>query len=438
MRLEKIAILGLARSGIAAAYKIKNLGGTPFLSDLQPKEKISNAKFLLEDFDCEFGGHTQKLYDYDTFIVSPGIPLNSPIILELKKRNKKLISEIEFGYLIKEKKSKIIAITGSNGKSTTVSLVHHILQQAGLKSILAGNIGTAFTTFSIEKPGIDVIVLEISSFQLDLIDTFHPNIATVLNITPDHLNRYANLDFYSKSKFRIFMNQSENDASIINAEDTISKNMSKSFSKEWLRFGKSPLYDIYEKDGNIIHFSGNYSLANSKLLGYHNIQNTMAAILCITPFVQDRSIIQKAIDTFTPLEHRLEVFSRKKGVTFVNDSKATNSDSVKFALSAFTKPVRIIMGGSDKGEKFENLIPLLQEHAKKVYLIGETKKLMEKQFSTIVPYETFGSLRKSVKKAYQDASSEEIILLSPGCASYDMFKNFEDRGNQFKKIVEEL
>ena len=209
------AILGLARSGIAVAYKIKELGGTAYLSDIKTEEQIEYAEKLKQDFECEFGGHTNKLFQFEQWIVSPGIPLNLPIIQKAKQLGIPLICDIEFGYQIKSPDSKIIAVTGSNGKSTTVSLIQHILQHMGYNSILAGNIGNALTSYPIEKPGIDFIVLELSSFQLDLIDTFKPDVAVLLNITPDHLDRYDSFQTYIDSKFRIFINQNQEDFAVI-------------------------------------------------------------------------------------------------------------------------------------------------------------------------------------------------------------------------------
>ena len=200
----KIGILGMAKSGIAAAYKAKKMGLEPFVSEFKKENQINNSQEIRKNFKCEFSGHSEKLLDCDLLIVSPGIPLDIPILKKAKKKNLKFISEIEFGYKIKYPASKIIAITGSNGKSTTVSLIHHILKTAGYKSILAGNIGSALTSFPIEKPGIEFIVLELSSFQLELIEFFKADVAAILNITPDHLNRYNNFEEYTLAKFNIF------------------------------------------------------------------------------------------------------------------------------------------------------------------------------------------------------------------------------------------
>ncbi len=436
--MKKYAVLGLAKSGIAAAYKLKKLGYHPFLSELRLKSEIKEAETLEENFDCEFGKHSEKLFSFDTIIVSPGIPLQSAIIKKLKEQNIELISEIEFGYRIKHPDSKIIAITGSNGKSTTVSLIHHILKSAGYQSVLGGNIGTAFTSFPIENEGIEFIVLEVSSFQLDLIETFHPQIAAILNITPDHLNRYKNFEEYIHSKFNIFRNYEQRDVALLNSSDKVISKYSRKLDIQFKYFG---LHDLSEFLYNPYGFSLNdfeFSLKKSGLKGIHNVMNCMAAILATAPYISDYNQIQRAIDNFVLLPHRLEIFYEKNGISYVNDSKATNTDSVKYSLSSFDKPVRIILGGSDKGEDFSALIPFLQKNAKKIYLIGETQKKMEKNFSGICELETFATFNDCVQTAISDSTAGDIVLLAPACASYDMFKNYEERGEKFKLLVREL
>ncbi|MCD4818234.1 MAG: UDP-N-acetylmuramoyl-L-alanine--D-glutamate ligase [Candidatus Cloacimonetes bacterium] len=438
MELNNIAILGLARSGIAAAYKIKSMNGAPFLSEFRKQNKVKDSTSLIRDFDCEFGGHTDRLFDFKTIIVSPGIPLLIPIIKKLKKNGNELISEIEFGFRIKNSDSKIIAVTGSNGKSTTVSLIHHFLKSAGFNSILAGNIGEAFTSFAIEKPGFDFIVLELSSFQLDLIKSFQADISAILNITPDHLNRYNSFDDYALSKFKIFQNNIENSIAIINSDDEVISKKIDEIKGSIKKFSMETKTDMYFDSENIRFGNNSYNLKKSKLIGQHNIQNIMAAILSTSDFIDDKNLYQNAINTFSPLSHRMEFCKKINGISFINDSKATNTDSVKFALKSFSNPVRIILGGSDKGEDFSILKPLLHKHSCKIYLIGETRNTMKNLFEKEHRIELFENLADCVIKAYKDAKNGDIVLLSPACASYDMFINFEDRGNKFKEIVKNL
>ncbi|MCK4653654.1 MAG: UDP-N-acetylmuramoyl-L-alanine--D-glutamate ligase, partial [Candidatus Cloacimonetes bacterium] len=362
----KFGILGMARSGLAAAYKIKQLGGNLFLSELKPEDKITNFQKIKNNFECEFGGHTEKILDKGIIIVSPGIPLDIPILQKAKQKNIKLISEIEFGFLIKHPSSKIIAVTGSNGKSTTVSLIHHILQTRGYNSALGGNIGTAFTSLPIEQEGIDFIVLEISSFQLELIEKFKPDVAIILNITPDHLNRYTNFDEYILAKFNIFKNQNKDNFAIINLDDEISSRIKNEISSTKKYFSLKSKTDIYF-DGKYINFKEEkISIKDSTLKGPHNIANIMASILAVSQYGVKNEVIEKALTTFKSLPHRLEFVCEINGIKFINDSKATNTESVKYALQSFEKPIRIIMGGAGKGEDYSVLNPYLKKYAKKV------------------------------------------------------------------------
>ena len=433
---HKIGIMGIARSGLAAAYKIKKLGGIPFLSEFKAEDKFEDYKNIKSEFDCEFSGHTDRLLECDTIIVSPGISLNVPILEKAKKRNIHLISEIEFGFLVKHPESKIIAITGSNGKSTTVSLIHHILQTAGYNSILAGNIGMAFCSYPIEKPGIDFIVLELSSFQLELIDKFKPDVAAILNITPDHLNRYNNFDDYALAKFNIFKNQDKSDLSILNLDDTMSLKHKNKLDPEY--FSLNSKTDIYFDDKQIKFGTESINIDNSTIKGPHNVANIMASILAISPFGIDKNTIEKSLSTFASLPHRLEFVTEVRGVKFVNDSKATNTESVKYALQSFDQPIRIIMGGGGKGEDYTVLNPYLKKYARKVYLTGGTRLEMKKAFTGSVELAVFEDFEDAIRNAFKEASAGEYIVLSPACTSYDMFNNFEERGNKFKEIVLKL
>ncbi len=435
---RRFGILGMARSGISAAAKIKELGGIAFISEYKNETEITNSKQIKETFQCEFGGHTKKLLQNDVLILSPGIPRDIPILKEAEKQNIKVISEIEFSYRIKHPHSKIIAITGSNGKSTTVSLIHHILQTAEYKSILAGNIGTAFSSYPIEKENIDFIVLELSSFQLEIIDKFKADVAAILNITPDHLDRYDSFDDYAETKFNIFKNQNFQDLAILNLDDITSIKFTGKINSDLKCFSLNSNTDIYFKENSIVFGSENFSTRNAAIQGPHNIANMMCAILAVSPFHIERDIIQQSLETFSPLAHRLEFVKEVDGIKFYNDSKATNTDSVKYALQSFDRPIRIIMGGAGKGEDYSILIPYLQERAKKVYLTGDTIDEMKKAFEGSVEIASIKEFEDVIQKAFSDSKEGDIIVLSPACTSYDRFKNFEERGNTFKKIVSGL
>lgn len=436
---KKYGILGMARSGIAAAYKIKELGGSAFLSEQQWKDKIPAANQLSLDFPCEFGGHTSKLLDCDCLIVSPGIPVTIPILVRAKAKGIELISEIEFGYRIKANDSKIIAVTGSNGKSTTASLVYHILKQMGKKAILAGNIGDAFCGYPIHKPGIEYIVLEISSFQLDLITSFKPDVAVLLNITPDHMNRYDTFDDYAASKSRIFKYQDEEDSAILFLDSPIVARWTANIKSRKLLFS---LQECQPKayaclNGKFIKFglSTLVSIYDLGIRGPHNYANAMAAMLAVHALIPDSEAIGIAVKGFKPLTHRLEYVGSVRGVSFYNDSKATNTDSVRSALQSFEKPIRIMMGGSDKGEDFTVLTEDLQQKALKVYITGDTQDQMRQAWLGKVPLDCIDDFETCLRTAFDEAMAGDVIVLSPACASFDHFHNFEHRGEVFKQIV---
>lgn len=435
--MHTYTILGLARSGIAAAYKLKELGYSPFLSEYKPAEEIEDYQQLMQDFCCEFGGHSPAALDCETMIVSPGIP-DIPILQTAKEQGIELISEIELGFRLKANDSKIIAVTGSNGKSTTVSLINYIFRQAGYNTILAGNIGQAFTSFPIEKPGIDFIILELSSFQLELIQSFRPDLAILLNITPDHLDRYQSFAHYAQTKFKLFQNQSARNLAIINLDDSEVTSRSNQIAASKATFSLSKPADIFADNENIISKNTKYALAQLSLPGPHNLANSMAAILAADYFAIPPVSIRSSLSTFRALPHRLEYVMSIDKIDFVNDSKATNTDSVKFALQSFGQPLRIIMGGRGKGEDYAVLNPFLAKHVSKIYLIGEAATEMAEAFSDICPIQKCSDLPNAVKAAYQQAEAGETVLLSPACTSYDMYKNFELRGDDFKQIVRKL
>ncbi len=438
---KKYGVLGLARSGIAAAYKIKELGGHAFLSEVKNKEDVPTYKQLENDFDCEFGGHTKRLLECDEWIVSPGIPLNSSVIEMGRNHKIHMISEIEFGFQIKSSDSKLIAVTGSNGKSTTASLIAHIIKESGHNCILGGNIGDSFCSFPIEKPGIDYIILEVSSFQLDLIDTFKPNIALLLNITPDHLNRYASFLDYAKSKVSIFKNQTEKDLAILNADDQLSGRLADSiyaqkcyFSADEKRSAKTDVWLDYP----LIRFSNcanTYNVNEMQIRGPHNHQNAMAATLACRSAGISIPDIFEGLRSYKALKHRLQFIDKVNGIDFYNDSKATNTDSVKYALLSFEKPIRIIMGGSDKNEDFDVLTDLLKQKARAVYITGATTTKMLETWKNKLDVVAIDDFEQCIRQAFEDSSDGDVIVLSPACASYDRFKNFEERGDTFIEIV---
>ena len=466
---KKIGILGMARSGGAAALKSLSLGAEVFISDNRDVEEVK--KTVLKYFSerewellfpfCEFGAHTDLILNTDLIVVSPGVPKTNTVYQKAFQRGLKVIGEIEFAYLIKHPRSKIIAVTGSNGKSTTVSLIYHILKDFGFNVVLGGNIGQSFSSFAIEKDSIDYIVLELSSFQLEDIHTFKANTAALLNITPDHLDRYNCIEDYLAPKLRISSNQTSSDILILNGDDNMLNRSKIIGSGKRLFFYKdepteeqSNRCSAYLENDSLIIVNNvdnintklRINLSNSKLFGQHNRYNIMAAILAVFNVISANysetelvSKLEASINSFTALPHRLELVRTIDGVRFVNDSKATNTDSVKYALSAFNEGIHLIIGGYDKGEDYSLLSLLIAERVKGLYLIGATRDKMSKQFSTFDSImEAYDDLESAVKSAYSKAKGNEVVLLAPACASFDMFADYEHRGEVFRSIVRGL
>lgn len=437
----RYAVLGLARSGIAAAYKIRKLGGTAFLSDTKPREQIAEAAKLEANFECEFGAHSDRLLDFPVWIISPGIPLTATIVQKGIKAGIEIIGDIEFGYRIMHKAAKIIAVTGSNGKSTTVSLIHHCLDALGHKSILAGNIGDAICNYPIEDAGIDYIVLELSSFQLDTIQSFKADVALLLNITPDHLDRYKDFNDYAQSKMRVFLNQTAEDKAVICADSEPIMQRIQQIRAKLLRYSLISSFPVVQAwmDGNYIQI-GQYRCLTDDLIikGPHNHANFMAAMLTIQALGLGLDAAIDAAKSFPALPHRLEYVAEVAGVSFYNDSKATNTDSVRSALISFGKPIRVIMGGSDKGEDFGVLTDILSQWALKVYICGDTEAKMLQAWQGKLPLATFQDFSACVQAAFNESLRGDIVLLSPAAASFDRFQNYQHRGEVFKQIVQSL
>jgi len=440
---KKFAVLGMGLSGISVAKILSKHGAYVFLSDNKSFDKVPDAENIKSEFDCEFDGHSDKILESDYIVVSPGIPLNIPILQKAKELNIKITSEIEVGFALKHKNSKIIAVTGSNGKSTVVSLIHHILTNMGFETILCGNIGIPFTSCPIEDEKVDFIVIELSSFQLELVDKFKADKAILLNITPDHLNRYGTMDVYAKAKMNIFKNHTQTETAVLNFDDKLVSQLTNNLPSYKLYFSLNKKTDAYFKDNFLVisfeETNFKISVNDLSLLGPHNIYNALASLLSVADYIQDIKPVIQALKTFKSLSHRLEQVGIINGVIFINDSKATNTDSVKFALQTFNKPVHIILGGSDKGEDYSILKPFLKNAAKSISLIGSSKDNMLKTFTDLkITMNSFGDFSSAIKSAFDNASDGEYVLLSPSCASYDMFKNFEHRGDTFRQIVKGL
>ncbi len=436
---KSISIIGAGESGIGAAILAKKNSYDVFVSD-NNIIKTNYRKVLIENrIDFEEGGHSfEKILNSNLIIKSPGIPNESELIKKINKLDLNLISEIDFAYRFT--KAKIIAITGTNGKTTTSLITYKILKDAGLNVCVAGNIGNSFS-HAISKKDYDVVVLEVSSFQLDNIVEFSPYISILLNITPDHLDRYNN-DFenYLKSKLNITLNQTTNDFLIYNNDDT-------SFSDLQTQAKKIPIsianktFDEggYYKNNKININLNNKAMTIEKLAlnGTHNIFNSMAAAMAARVFEVSDDVIRKSLIDFENIEHRLEYVITVHGIDFINDSKATNVNAAWYALESMNKSFVWILGGVDKGNDYTELIKVAKEKKiKAIICLGPNNKKIKASFKNVVDLiEDAKDMSEAVKKSYNIASSGDAVLLSPACASFDLFENYEHRGSEFKKMV---
>ncbi len=435
-----ISILGGGESGVGAALLAKSKGFTVFLSDAGVLKE--NYQQTLRDNEIEFetGGHSlERILSSQEIIISPGIPEKTDIVKAIKAKAISLVSEIEFA--ARYTKAKIVAITGSNGKTTTTLLTYHFLKSAGLKVGLAGNIGQSFAKQVMEDLH-DVYVLEISSFQLDRCFQFKPDVAVLLNITPDHLDRYEyQFENYIASKFRMFQNADASTSCIFWADDeVIQSNLAKipeSANLKTVSF-QQKAHAFITSDS--IQFDGaTLTLADAPLKGPHNAINMAVAMLAAHEAGVSFDQIFQSLPFFENAPHRLEPCGVWNGVEFINDSKATNVDAVFYALNSYKQPLILMMGGVDKGNEYEVLDPLVKEKVKGLICLGTDNAKLEAHFGGIVP-QLFAtnSLEDAVLKAKEWAVDGDVVLLSPACASFDLFKNYEDRGDQFKNTVKRL
>ncbi len=443
---KNITIIGAGRSGLGAAKLIKTFGGIPFVSDSASFDKLKDFTEQLEKYNIEFeiGGHSGRVYESDLMVVSPGVPSDAEVILNAKSKSIKVISEIELAYNFC--KGKIIAITGTNGKTTTTNLLNHLLNSCGKTAYAAGNIGLAFSEIVSKVQSEDFVCLEVSSFQLDLIDKFKPNVAIILNITPDHLNRYGNkIENYISSKFNICKNLTAEDSLILNADsDLLINNLPKTNTSNYFISLKKKYNSgaSLENDNLLIIENGTEKVIAARsdlnLLGEHNLYNALSALVAANIFNLNREMLVKSLRTFKAVEHRLELVREIDGVKYYNDSKATNVDSVWYALGSFDQPIFLILGGQDKGNEYNQIKDLVIERVKKIYAIGSSAKKIFDFFHTVVKVEIKNSLEEAVKAGNLEARENEVVLLSPACASFDMFENYEHRGKVFKQIVNNL
>ncbi len=443
---KKISIIGAVRSGLGAAKLAKKMRAVPFVSDSGSKEKLLASIAVLEHngIDYEYGGHSDEIYNSDFIITSPGVPTNSTVLQKAVGLGKKIISEVEFASWFC--KGKIISITGTNGKTTTTSLMEYTLNECGLKCYAAGNIGHAFSEIVLDVKENEFVALETSSFQLDFIDTFKPMFSIILNITPDHLDRYNNsFDEYAASKIKITQNQTEEDFFIYNADDQNIKNhlKNKNFPKLAFSLKSEVPAGAFCKEGKLFFsWFGKVNeicpVSDLFIKGEHNVANALAVLIVAKTLNLPNQKIRDAFSSFKGVEHRIEFVRELNGVEYYNDSKATNVDSVWYALRSFQKPIYLILGGKDKGNNYDQIRELVQNNVKKIYAIGSSAQKVYDYFEKIVATEIKNSLESCVTAAQKEAGAGSVLLLSPACASFDMFDNYEHRGKVFKEAVNKL
>jgi len=446
--MARMVILGGAESGVGAAVLAKVKGYDVFLSD-NGTIKDDYLKTLKEwDIPFEQGGHTESLVlNADEVVKSPGIPSSAPLVRKLTEQGTHIISEIEFA--ARYDSAKKVCITGSNGKTTTTSIIYYLLQNAGLNVGLGGNIGKSYA-MQVATEKHDYYVLEISSFQLDNCYDFRPDIAVITNITPDHLDRYDhNLENYVRSKFRITQNLRPEDCFIFDSDDAITiEHLSKIvLQAQMLPFtqkGEVQQGAFLRDDRIVVRYQQSESeiyLRELALGGKHNIYNSMAAALAAKAAGIDNKIIRESLKSFQPVEHRLEPVLSVGGVLYINDSKATNVDAAWYALECQTKKVVWIVGGTDKGNDYSVLNDLVKEKVKAIVCLGVDNAKIHAAFEGIVGSDNMQdtlSAEAAVKAAAGFAAQGDVVLLSPCCASFDLFRNYEDRGEQFKEAVRRL
>ncbi|HRE11051.1 MAG TPA: UDP-N-acetylmuramoyl-L-alanine--D-glutamate ligase [Ignavibacteria bacterium] len=449
-KAKKVTVVGAARSGIAAAKLLKKKGYEVFLSDAGDESKIDSdilAEIRRNEIEHEFGVHSERVFDTDIVVVSPGVPQNSPVVQNALGKGLEVVSEIEAASWYC--KGKVIAITGTNGKTTTTTLIGEMFKDAGYKTFVCGNIGIAFSDIVEETDERSIVVLETSSFQLDNIKKFKPFIAILLNVTPDHLDRYESFEKYLESKMRIAENQNESDYFVFNYDDELVRNSSKSVNSNRSAFSLSETVKSETKEGAYLnnldlvyyYYMGEENVIDTQKLiikGEHNVYNAMASVISAKIFGIEKEYIKKTLENFKGVEHRLEFVRELKGVKYYNDSKATNVNSVWYALKGFNEPLVLILGGKDKGNDYTQIEKEVKQHVKHIIAIGDSKQKVYDHFKDILPVTVAADMEDAVLKASQNAAENEVVLLSPACASFDMFDNYEHRGKVFKETVNAL
>jgi UDP-N-acetylmuramoylalanine--D-glutamate ligase len=430
---KRVVVLGLGISGMEAAKLLQDKGAQVTVRDdsAENARVIGRAEALRQrGVEVELGKEVKSTARFDFGVLSPGINPNVPLVQTLRQAGLPMFGELEMAYRFCE--CPIVAITGTNGKTTTTELVNAILVAGGKRTMASGNIGTAFSAAVRDSANLDVMTLEVSSFQLEHIVDFRPRISVHLNLTPDHLDRYGSMEEYQLAKWQIFRNQLAEDYAIVNVNLRLPE-----LAARKITFSATGAPADYQLIDGWLMVRGEHVLEQSRtnLIGQHNAENMLAALAVADLYNVARDVAITALCEYQPLPHRCEKVGEINGVAFLNDSKATNIDALEKALIAMQKPVILLAGGKDKGLDFAGLRPLLREKVKGVVLIGQMTEKLFSAWNSAVPCFPAPTLADAVDQAQKLARTGDVVLFSPGCSSYDMFKSFEDRGDQFRELV---
>ncbi|MGC1537055.1 MAG: UDP-N-acetylmuramoyl-L-alanine--D-glutamate ligase [Candidatus Sulfotelmatobacter sp.] len=439
---KRVLVVGLGKSGVASALFLKAHRARVTVSDTKSGDELRNEIPALLDhgITVETGGHGERTFrGQDLIVVSPGVPVDAPMLVQARAMGEAVIGEIELAAQFLP--GPIVAITGSNGKTTTTTLTGEILIAGGLPTLVGGNIGTPAISLAERATRETAIVLEVSSVQLETIQTFHPKIAVVLNVTPDHLDRHRTFEAYVDAKARIFENQRGDDFAVLNEDDPTCVTMAARTKAQVFCFSRQKEVKLgaWVHEGNILFRDGGgqreiLQVSEIPLKGAHNLENVLAAVCAGALMGCAPEMIRQAVRDFKAVEHRLEFVATIRGVDYYNDSKATNVDATIKALESFPANIHLVLGGKDKGSDYSVLNELLRQRVKRVYTIGAAAEKIESQIkgAEVVHAET---LENALRKANAVAEPGDVVLLAPACASFDQFKNYEERGQVFKEIV---
>jgi UDP-N-acetylmuramoylalanine--D-glutamate ligase len=444
---KKVLVVGLGKSGLAAALFLRRRGAQVTVSDVRSAEALARdiPALIEEGIAVEAGGHGLLTFRrQDLIVVSPGVPLDTPELIQVRGFGLPIIGELELAARFLQ--GKVLAITGSNGKTTTTTLAGEILKESGLPTLVGGNIGVPVVALLDESKPQGWSVLEVSSFQLETTNEFHPAIAVILNITPDHLDRHGTFENYALAKERIFARQTAGDFLILNADNPRAAEAATRAPSQiyWFSVHHSVPKGAWVENGQVVFLAAEGGQPETilpvdaiPLKGSHNVENTLAAVCAARLAGCPAAAIRSAVEKFKAVEHRLEFVSTINGVDFYNDSKATNVDATEKAIAAFSGGIHLILGGKDKNSDYTTLAPLLRERVRAVYTIGSAAAKIESHLRGVVPIHSCQTLDNAVRTAANAARPGDIVLLAPACSSFDQFESYEHRGRVFKELVHE-